>query len=84
MFFFWQHNSDDRPPPNKFLSIQAIPTSSFRPGFPPGGITGSSGLHSRSTSNDAHMGASDTGFGSFGTGVGIGGQTWKAAGSKKP
>ena len=28
-----QYNTEDRPPPNKFLSIQAIPQSSFRPTF---------------------------------------------------
>ena len=80
----FQHNSDDRPPPNKFLSIQSIPTSSFRPGFsghPPGAP---SGLLTRSVTSDTSVGASaDTGFGNFGTGMGIGGQAWKVAGSKK-
>lgn len=92
-FFFssLQHNSDDRPLPNKFISIQTIPTSSFRPGFPPGLPTTTaapSGLPSRSGSGDAPAGTSSglpngSGFGHFGTGMGIGGQTWKAAGSKK-
>ena len=34
-----QYNNDDRPVPNKFLSIQAIPQSSYRTSFhgkPPG------------------------------------------------
>jgi translation initiation factor 4E len=81
-FPFLQHNSDDRPPPNKFLSIQSMPTSSFRPGFsghPP--TTAPSGLPSRSDTSVG--GNTDTGFGNFGTGMGIGGQAWKVAGSKK-
>ena len=83
--FLLQHNSDDRPPPNKFLSIQTIPTSSFRPGFSGQASTASpSGLPSRSAAGDTSVGAStDTGFGGFGTGMGIGGQAWKVAGSKK-
>jgi len=77
----FQHNSDDRPLPNKFLSIQSIPTSSFRPGFP-GHST--AGLPPRSVTGDTPVGAStDTGFSNFGTGMGIGGQAWKVAGSKK-
>ena len=81
-FIFLQHNSDDRPPPNKFLSIQTIPTSSFRPGF---SANAPSALPSRSTGGvpPGAGGPSDAGFGNFGTGMGIGGQTWKAAGSKK-
>ncbi|KAF8804426.1 translation initiation factor eIF4e [Phlegmacium glaucopus] len=86
----FQHNSDDRPPPNKFISIQSIPTSSFRPGFPSGPSTTTStlsGLPPRSGSGDApagaNIGSSDGGFGNFGTGMGIGGQVWKAAGPKK-
>jgi translation initiation factor 4E len=81
--FFSQHNSDDRPPPNKFLSIQTMPTSSFRPGFSslPPTTAAPSGLPLR---GDAPaISSSDTGFGKFGTGMGMGGQTWKAAGSKK-
>lgn len=80
-----QHNSDDRPPPNKFLSIQSIPTSSFRPGFSGHSSIAPSGLPPRSVLGDnTSVGAStDTGFGNFGTGMGIGGQAWKVAGSKK-
>ena len=29
-----QYNSEDRPPPNRFLSIQAVPTSTYRATFP--------------------------------------------------
>lgn len=29
----FQYNTEDRPLPNKFLSIQAVPQSSFRPSF---------------------------------------------------
>jgi translation initiation factor 4E len=29
----WQFNSDDRPPMNKFLSIQAVPQTSYRSSF---------------------------------------------------
>ena len=62
-----------------------MPTSSFRPGFSGHSSTvAPSGLPSRSATGDASIGASaDTGFGNFGTGMGIGGQAWKAAGSKK-
>jgi len=67
----FQYNSDNRPPPNKFLSIQTIPTSSFRP----------ASSSSRSAIGDTPGSASTDG--GFGTGIGIGGQTWKAAGSKK-
>ena len=77
----FQYNSDDRPPPNKFLSIQTIPTSSFRPGFSGHSSTAPSGLPPRSTISDTSVG--DTGLGNFGTGMGIGGHAWKMAGSKK-
>jgi translation initiation factor 4E len=81
-----QHNSDDRPPPNKFLSIQSLPTSSFRPGFSGHPTAAPSGLPPRSVAVDTSVGAgasTETGFGNFGTGMGIGGQAWKVAGSKK-
>ncbi|EAU82831.1 eukaryotic translation initiation factor 4E-1A [Coprinopsis cinerea okayama7 len=54
----FQYNSDDRPPPNKFLSISALPQTSYRssfqpqPGTPVGGPGGA--------------------FGSFGMGIGGG------------
>ncbi|KAI0259700.1 translation initiation factor eIF 4e-like domain-containing protein [Gloeopeniophorella convolvens] len=33
----FQYNTEDRPQPNRFLSIQAVPQSSFRPTFHPKG-----------------------------------------------
>ena len=81
-FPFCQHNSDDRPLPNKFLSIQSIPTSSFRPGFSGHPTAAPSGLPGRSGAGDTSA-TTDTGFGNFGTGMGIGGQAWKVAGSNK-
>ncbi|KAH7909383.1 translation initiation factor eIF4e [Hygrophoropsis aurantiaca] len=36
----FQYNTDDRPLPNKFLSIQALPTTSFRSTFGSGGAFG--------------------------------------------
>ncbi|KJA26730.1 hypothetical protein HYPSUDRAFT_84159 [Hypholoma sublateritium FD-334 SS-4] len=59
----FQYNSDDRPPPNKFLSIQSAPASSFRSSF--------QGAPTSATATGP-SGA----FGSFGTGMGIG--AWKA------
>ena len=72
IYYFRQYNSDNRPPPNKFLSIQTIPyTSSFRP----------ASSSSRPVIGDTPGSASTDG--GFGTGIGIGGQTWKSASSKK-
>ncbi|KAF9486166.1 translation initiation factor eIF4e [Pholiota conissans] len=67
----FQYNSDDRPPPNKFLSIQSAPASSYRSSFqaPPGGTAAPSAVAS----------GPGAAFGGFGTGMGIGGQVWKAA-----
>ncbi|KAF8168893.1 eukaryotic translation initiation factor 4E-1A [Pholiota molesta] len=76
----WTRSKEDRAdniglefqaPPNKFLSIQSAPASSFRSSFqgPP--------------AVPASVPAVSTGpvaaFGGFGTGMGIGGQVWKAA-----
>jgi translation initiation factor 4E len=33
VLLLYQYNTEDRPLPNKFLSIQAVPQSSFRPSF---------------------------------------------------
>jgi len=70
---FMQYNSEDRPPPNKFLSIQSAPSSSFRPTFQqpanPGPPNQSSVATPRSFTNDS--------FSGFGTGQSIGG--WKGA-----
>ncbi|KAG6897307.1 hypothetical protein C0992_002609 [Termitomyces sp. T32_za158] len=84
----FQYNTEDRPLANKFISIQALPTTSFRSTFQPGsgapGTTNS--LHSRSGSTsgssvvsptDGPAGAglySASAFGNFGSGLG----TWKA------
>ena len=65
-----KYNSEDRPPVNKFLSIQSIPTSSFRSTFQstnPGPPNPPAAAPRPFTSSDA--------FGGFGTGAGIGG--WK-------
>lgn len=61
----FQYNNDDRPMPNKFLSIQALPQTSYRPTFP--------GKHGGATTPDGTTTTSVPGgaFGSFGVG-GIG------------
>ncbi|KAF5318615.1 hypothetical protein D9619_010975 [Psilocybe cf. subviscida] len=73
----FQYNSDDRPPPNKFLSIQSIPNSSFRPSFQQPAAPGSA-TQPLSALASGHTGPGAA-FGGFGTGMGIGGQVWKAA-----
>ncbi|PPQ82530.1 hypothetical protein CVT25_007139 [Psilocybe cyanescens] len=84
----FQFNSDDRPPPNKYLSIQSAPTSSFRPSFPSAG-SGPPSAGVGHTSNRS-LGGEVSGlpgpsaaFSGFGTGMGIGGQVWKASGTKR-
>ncbi|KAF9556602.1 translation initiation factor eIF4e [Agrocybe pediades] len=82
----FQFNSDDRPPPNKFLSIQSVPNSSFRPSFQglPGSAVSSHGpTRSFGGSGDISGLPSGGAFSGFGTGMGIGGQVWKAAGAKR-
>lgn len=86
----FQYNTDDRPLPNKFLSIQTLPSSSFRPTFQPG-----SGGQSRPTGHEQQGPVGMTGppgvgplggagiggaFGNFGTGPGVGGAAWKSKG----
>jgi len=91
----FQYNTEDRPLPNKFLSIQSMPQTSYRSSFQPGhshsrslgrnegsptdGGSGSAG------SVGATGGAQGGAFGNFGVG-GIGGPgggvNWKAA--KRP
>jgi len=88
----FQYNSDDRPLPNKFLSISAMPMTSYRPTFQPNG-PGRLGGHGRTESMGA--GASPYtpieqtvptsagpggAFGSFGIGIG-GTAAWR--GSKR-
>ncbi|KAK7061231.1 hypothetical protein R3P38DRAFT_2677057 [Favolaschia claudopus] len=49
----FQYNSDDRPLPNKFLSIQAMPVTSYRPTFQPNGPGRLPGGHGRTESMGA-------------------------------
>ncbi|KAF7301197.1 hypothetical protein MIND_00684400 [Mycena indigotica] len=84
----FQFNTDDRPLPNKFLSIQSMPMTSYRPTFQPG--TGRMGGHGRTESVGANgspytpiepsvpASAGPGGaFGSFGIGIG-GNAAWRA------
>lgn len=83
----FQYNTDDRPLPNKFLSIQAVPSSSFRTNFNPGthsaknsvsgGTPFSAASFGISSPTSATSETSNAGFGNFGTGVGIGGNPWR-------
>ncbi|KAJ7067788.1 translation initiation factor eIF 4e-like domain-containing protein [Mycena amicta] len=83
----FQFNSDDRPLANKFLSIQSMPVTSYRPTFQPG--TGRMGGHGRTESVGANgspytpiepsvpASAGPGGaFGSFGIGLG-GNAAWR-------
>jgi translation initiation factor 4E len=91
----FQYNTDDRPLPNKFLSIQAMPVTSYRPTFQPqaGQGAGRLGGHGRTESMGAGASPytpvdppapSSAGpggaFGSFGIGIG-GNAAWR--GSKR-
>ncbi|KAG6821117.1 hypothetical protein H0H93_006456 [Arthromyces matolae] len=82
----FQYNTEDRPLPNKFLSIQSVPNSSFRSNFQPGispnalsrpgSASGTTSTVVSPSDGPASAGLSATGaFGNFG--VGLGG-TWKA------
>ncbi|KAJ7229188.1 translation initiation factor eIF 4e-like domain-containing protein [Mycena pura] len=87
----FQFNSDDRPMPNKFLSIQSMPVTSYRPTFQQTGGARVGG-HGRTESAGAGAGASpytpieptvpnsagpaSGAFGSFGIGIG-GTATWR-------
>lgn len=68
----FQYNTDDRPPPNKFISIQGLPSTAFRSTFAAGSTRGPL------STGDSVTPLSGGAFGSFGMG-GIG--TWR--GSKK-
>ncbi|KAF7437509.1 hypothetical protein PC9H_004350 [Pleurotus ostreatus] len=83
----FQYNTEDRPLPNKFISIQSLPSTSFRAGFQGGGGTPTTAEHPstphQATSGHAHslsQGASGGtnaqqaygAFGSFGVGIGPG------------
>lgn len=85
---FLQYNTDDRPLPNKFLSIQSVPASSYRSTFQPprvdtntvrnahGRTESVGGGGSAFTPVDQHGPASAGAFGSFGVGIG-GGIGWR-------
>ncbi|KAH7882266.1 translation initiation factor eIF 4e-like domain-containing protein [Phlebopus sp. FC_14] len=73
----FQYNTDDRPLPNKFLSIQAMPSTSFRSTFGAGhGPRGSLGGVASPTNETAGTPSSGGAFGSFGIGN-IGGTAWR-------
>ncbi|KAF8878690.1 translation initiation factor eIF 4e-like domain-containing protein [Gymnopilus junonius] len=74
----FQYNSDDRPPPNKFIAIQSAPVSSFRSSFQ-GLPTAAGGPLSAGVGGPGAGGISGPGA-AFG-GFGIGG--WKGAGTKR-
>ncbi|KAF7318049.1 hypothetical protein HMN09_00312600 [Mycena chlorophos] len=86
----FQFNTDDRPLPNKFLSIQSMPMTSYRPTFQPGtGRMGSGHIRTESVGangspytpvepNNVPASAGPGGaFGSFGIGIG-GTAAWRA------
>jgi len=89
----FQYNTEDRPLPNKFLSIQAMPQTSYRSTFQPGhSHSRSAGRNESSPIDGGPLSAGPTGgaqggtFGNFGVG-GIGGpgggaNQWKAG--KRP
>jgi len=79
----FQYNTEDRPLPNKFLSIQAVPQSSFRSSFHnkgPGGSPVTGPAESAPPANPGPGGA----FGNFGVGGGVlggggtGGVGWRS------
>lgn len=65
----FQYNTEDRPQPNKFLSIQSIPTTSFRSTFQVPSSAGGSRLSDQPNSANAA-------FGGFGGGT-LGSGGWK-------
>jgi len=82
----FQYNTEDRPFPNKFLSIQAMPQTSYRATFQPGHSHSRSGGRGEtsvtSPTDGGPLSAGPTGggqsgaFGNFGGGGG--GGNWKA------
>ena len=74
-----QYNTEDRPLPNKFLSIQAMPTTSYRSTFGASAShphKGSLGSVTSPTSETPASSVSGGAFGSFGVGN-IGGTGWR-------
>jgi len=65
----FQYNTEDRPLPNKFLAIHALPNSSYRATFQPS----NSGSNILPPTNNTSMGGA---FANFGVGIGAG--TWKS------
>ncbi|EKM76423.1 hypothetical protein AGABI1DRAFT_115765 [Agaricus bisporus var. burnettii JB137-S8] len=80
----FQYNTEDRPQPNKFLSIQAMPTSSFRSSFQSQGPL-SAGMSGRMSGfpQVEQPGSTNAAFGSFGQGA-LGGLPWKGPSSTGP
>ncbi|KAJ6583196.1 translation initiation factor eIF 4e-like domain-containing protein [Mycena sp. CBHHK59/15] len=84
----FQYNTDDRPLPNKFLSIQAMPVTSYRPTFAPrhartesAGGDGSPYTPIDAPNVPASAGPASGAFGNFGIGIG-GSAAWR--GAKRP
>jgi len=84
----FQYNNDDRPTPNKFLSIQALPQTSYRASFAnkPGSVTSPTGPATPGPIGDVHAppiavtssapGGAFAGFGVGGLGK-TGGEAWR-------
>ena len=93
-----QFNTEDRPLPNKFLSIQSIPMTSYRSNFNPSNVGGGGSTHTHTHTKSLSGSAPFQGVaptdatlpagaapaaGAFGSfGIGIGGSGWRAAGKK--
>ncbi|KIL64875.1 hypothetical protein M378DRAFT_162733 [Amanita muscaria Koide BX008] len=71
--FEFQYNTEDRPLPNKFLSIHAMPTSSYRSNFQQNNPTMTPTNTTAMSPNPSLPGGA---FGNFGAGMGVG--SWKA------
>ncbi|KAL4068631.1 translation initiation factor eIF 4e-like domain-containing protein [Scleroderma yunnanense] len=69
----FQYNTDDRPPLNKFISIQAMPSTAFRSTFSP---SHRGPLGNASTSSESGTPTSGGAFDRFGIGS-IGGTNWR-------
>ncbi|KAG8216327.1 translation initiation factor eIF 4e-like domain-containing protein [Butyriboletus roseoflavus] len=81
IFWCFQYNTEDRPLPNKFLSIQAMPSTSYRSTFGASATHSHKGSFGNVTSPTSEAGtpastASGGAFGSFGIGN-IGGTGWR-------
>ncbi|KAF9446999.1 translation initiation factor eIF4e [Macrolepiota fuliginosa MF-IS2] len=76
----FQYNTEDRPQPNRFLSIQSMPNTGFRSSFQSQGPT-SAGLSSRMSGfpSSDQPGSASAAFSSFGVGALGGTNSWKSA-----